>query len=207
MVRLRWAPNCSRSPSSTPPNCRRRCTARRCATFCRSRARTPTPWSLTETRTAFHNRSATVTVETATAWALALSAFLPKHPSIFQADSFTSSLRVVLRRRRPRGAVHRALRSERRLPTERTRGTGARPRVFASLQQPFGPASGRSAGACAWPRSVTLASVPLRPTDCRPGGFPPDSTLRRTIPSARRDPFRQVTAQPGNPGEHGAGPS
>ena len=29
MVRSRWAPNCSRSPSSTPPNCRHRCTERR----------------------------------------------------------------------------------------------------------------------------------------------------------------------------------
>ena len=89
MVRSRWAPDCSRSPSSTPPNCRHRCTARRCATHCRSKARTPTPWSLTETRTAFHNRSATVTSRTATACALALSAFLPKHAGIFQADSFT----------------------------------------------------------------------------------------------------------------------
>ena len=58
MVRSRWAPDCSRSPSSTPPNCRHRCTARRCATHCRSKARTPTPWSLTETRTAFHKGAA-----------------------------------------------------------------------------------------------------------------------------------------------------
>ena len=89
MVRSRWAPNCSRSPSSTPPNCRHRCTARRCATHCRSKARTPTPWSLTETRTGIPQPLGARDVETATACALALSAFLPKHAGIFQADSFT----------------------------------------------------------------------------------------------------------------------
>ena len=45
-------------------------------------------------------------VETVAAAALALSAFLPKHAAIFKSDNLRPGLRVVLRRRGPRGPLH-----------------------------------------------------------------------------------------------------
>ena len=65
-------------------------------------------------------------VETVAACALALAAFLPKHAAIFKADTLHSGLRVVLRRRRPRGPLHRALRGGRPLRRRRVRGARTR---------------------------------------------------------------------------------
>ena len=48
-------------------------------------------------------------------------------------------------------------------------------------------------------RFAVLAVAPYGPQICRPGGFPPDSARPRTIPSARRDPSRRVSSQPGTP--------
>ena len=65
-------------------------------------------------------------VETVAAATLALSAFLPKHAAIFKADTFAPVCESYLRRRGPRGSLHRPRRGVRPLRHRRLRRSGPR---------------------------------------------------------------------------------
>ena len=101
-------------------------------------------------------------IEIATACALSLSALFGKHAAMFKSDNFAplpAEVRVVLRRRRPGGTVHRALRGVRRLrPDGINRTRPELPGVGDAV-----PAKGRPQRTLPVRQRTQIQEVPSRP--------------------------------------------